>query len=61
MKVVNDIAEISIAVLKSFALCVKEQGQFQWVLQTVEQHSRKIRLLTKAALTKCAVKWKLDA
>lgn len=52
VKVVNDTAERGIAMLKSFAPLVKGQEQFQWLLQAVEQHRRKIPQLTKAALSK---------
>ena len=51
VKVVNDTAERGIAMLKSFAQCVKGQQQFQWLLQAVEQHRRKIPRLTKQALS----------
>ena len=51
VKVVNDTAERGIATLKSFAQCVKGQQQFQWLLQAVEQHRRKIPRLTKQALS----------
>ena len=50
VKVTNDMAERGIGMLKEFAGMVREESQFQWLLQAVESHRAILPQLSKAAM-----------
>ena len=52
VKVTNNVAERGISMLKSFAGSVKDEIQFQRLLQAVERHRARLPDLTKTALNR---------
>ena len=52
VKVTNDVAERGISMLKSFTGSVKDESQFQWLLEAVERHRARLPDLTKTALNR---------
>ena len=50
VKFTNDMVERGIGTLKEFAEMVREEFQFQWLLQAVESHRASLPQLSKAAM-----------